>query len=599
MLDPLPRHHSLRTHLYLGLVGISLAFAVASYGLRYFVEMRISEQAEAQIRALNRYRSQQSLMATLLDEEVGLRGFLGIGDVGLLGSYYQGIKVEAEAFRSTLENLDPSDQEEARLRVDRLQGIIRGWHEDVADPLVRRRRVAPLPNLKGDLEAEKRSFEAIREASDSLLRFLDERDNARLEAVEASLGAARWMSGIAMLVMFFLGLSISRWILRKIADPLIELADAARLGAGFPEPESIHSVREVEVLGQALFELDIRAREREQTLLQDQEEAQAIREFTELVQRIDREEDLLAALEQALRRRLEVDLVQVLLRPSVGDGLQAALPLEMDETGSRMFEDAMACRAMQKGSSVQLDSKAPTACLCALGVPGRGAYLCIPLVASGQILGLVNLQSRRPGHFTPKLCRIAEACISIAASALQALRALHLAKDQAIRDGLTGIYNRRFLDEILGKLVDQARRGAQSLSALMLDIDHFKQFNDQFGHEAGDQVLRAVVRCLREQVRGGDVVARYGGEEFAILLPFTAFEVALIMADRLRLCVEALSLPEPDFPAGCRVTVSIGVATFPEHGSDGETLMASADKALYGAKGNGRNQVVGFPALGL
>jgi len=104
----------------------------------------------------------------------------------------------------------------------------------------------------------------------------------------------------------------------------------------------------------------------------------------------------------------------------------------------------------------------------------------------------------------------------------------------------------------------------------MLEIDHFKRFNAQYGHEVGDQVLRLFSRCLHGQVRAGDVVARYGGEEFVILLPFTTYEVALSLAERLRLRVEVLSLPEPEFPKGCRVTASLGVATFPEHGQDGE-----------------------------
>lgn len=601
VLDQLRRHRSLRSHLYLGLIGISLLFALTSYGLRLFVETRISEQAEAQVRALSRHRAQQSLIMTLLDEEVGLRGFLGTGDTRLLGSYHEGIKAELDAFRNTLDNLEPADQEEGQSRINRLQAQVQAWHEDVASPLIRQRREAPLADLKGSLQREKRSFEAIREGSDAFLRLLDDRDNARLEAVGASLLMARRMSATAMLGVFLLGVWISRWVLRKIADPLVELADAARLGTGFPNPESIHSVREVEVLSWALFELDIKNREREHSLREDQEETQALREFTDLVQRIDREEDLLRALEQALRRHLDADLVRILLRSSQGDGLEVVRPpLESgDGTFHRVLEDAMACRAIQKGGGVQLESKAPTACICSLGVPGKGSYLCLPMMASGQVLGMVNVQSRRPGHFGPRPYRIAEACVSVATSALQTLRALLQAKEQAIRDGLTGVFNRRFLDEILVKMADQARRRDQSLSALMLDIDHFKQFNDRFGHEAGDHVLRAVVRCLLEHVRGGDVVARFGGEEFVVLLPFTTYEVALTLAERLRLSVETLSLPEPDFPAGCRVTASIGVATFPEHGADGESLLASADKALYGAKGGGRNRVVGITELGL
>lgn len=594
MLDPDRKPRSLRTHLYLGLVGISLLFAVTGYGLRLYVEARLSEQAEAQVRALSRHRAQQSLLVALLDEEVGLRGFLATGDAGLLGSYYRGTQAEAEAIRNTLDNLDPADQEEAQTRIDHLQEMARAWHEEVADPLVRQRREGSPADLKATLEREKKHFEAIRDASESLLRLLDEHDNLRLSSVEASLETARWMSFLAMLAVLFLGLWVSRWVLRKVADPLVELADAARLGAGFPEPESVNSVREVEVLSQALFELDARVREREKSLREGQEEAQAIRDFTEVVQRIDREEDLVAATEQALRRFVGADRVRIFLRPTTGDGLEPILPEPAQGAGPhRVLQDAMACRALQKGGPVLLEAKAATACICTLGVPEKGGYLCIPLVASGQMMGLVNLQASKAGHCDAPRQRIAEACVSVAAAALQTLRALNLAQEQAIRDGLTGAFNRRFLDEILFKEVDQARRHKAPLSALMLDIDHFKAFNDTFGHEAGDEVLRAFARSLREQVRTGDVVARYGGEEFSVILPRTTHEEALALAERLRGKVEALHLPEPEFPKGCRVTVSIGAATLPEHASDGEGLLAAADRALYGAKGGGRNRVVG------
>ncbi len=594
-MDQGRKPRSLRTILYWGLVGISLASAVTIYALRLYVEARLSEQSEAQVRAISRHRAQQALQLALLDGEIGLRGYLVTGDSRLLGSYHRSPQAEADAIRNTLDNLDPADQELAEAPIARIQAMVRAWHQDVADPLVRRRGLGSIPDLKKTLEKERESFEAIRGASDSLLRLLDGRDNARLVQVEASLQTARTLSIMAMAMVFLLGLWVSRKILRRVADPLVELADAARLGSGFPEPESIRSVREVEVLSRALFDLDVRIRDRERALRLDQEEAQAVRDFTDLVQRIDREEDLLAALEQALRRNLEADVVRVLLRAAEGEGLESRIPsLVPEETDRhRILGNAMLCRAMQKGGAVQLEALAPTACICSLGVPAKGAYLCIPLVASGQVMGLVNLQAKRSGHFTPRLQRIAEACISVAASALQYLRALDLAQEQAIRDGLTGTLNRRFLDEVLLKEADQALRRKDALSALMLDIDHFKRFNDTYGHEAGDEVLRVFARCLREHVRTGDVVARYGGEEFSVLLPHTDHDEAVALAERLRQRVEALPLPEPEFPAGCRVTVSIGVATLPDHASDAEGLLGAADRALYGAKGGGRNRVVG------
>lgn len=601
MLEQNRNTRSLKAFLYMGLVGISVVFALTGYGLRLYVESRLSEQAEAQVRALSRHRAQQSLLLSLLDEEVGLRGYLATGDPKLLNTYYQGSREEADAIRNTLDNLDPADEEEATPLVQRIQAMVRAWHEEVAEPMVRDRAKGTIANLKAVMEKEKQHFEAIREASESLLRFLDGRDNARLNAVEQSLATARWISIAAMVVVFLAGLLVSRWILRKVADPLVELADAARAGRAFPEPETIESVREVEVLSRALFDLDVRVREREQTLRQDHDEAEAIREFAELVQRIEQEDDLLVAMEQALRRLVRADRVQIFLRPTIGDGLEARIPrLEPEEIDKhRILREAVACRAMQTGHSVSLDTKAPTACICPLGVPAKGSYMCLPLLASGKVMGLVNLQASRSGHFDVALRRISKSCVSVAAAALQAIRALNLAKEEALRDGLTGAFNRRFLSEVLAKEIDHAKRGNASLSALMFDIDHFKKFNDTFGHEGGDRVLLAFAHCLRDQVRMGDLVARYGGEEFAVLLPDTTYEVAMNLAERLRRRVEALTLVGPDFPSGCHITTSIGVATYPAHGEDGESLLAAADKALYGAKGSGRNRVVGFCDIGL
>jgi diguanylate cyclase (GGDEF)-like protein len=188
---------------------------------------------------------------------------------------------------------------------------------------------------------------------------------------------------------------------------------------------------------------------------------------------------------------------------------------------------------------------------------------------------------------------VAEACIASAAAALQTLRALALAKERAIRDGLTGVFNRRLLDEMLPKMVDQSLRQETPLSVLLFDIDHFKRFNDEHGHEVGDRVLMAFSRCVRDSIRNGDVLARYGGEEFVVILPNTPHETAKGLAERLRQKVQDLLLPTPEFPKGCRITVSIGVASIPEHGREGDALLNCADQALYVAKGTGRNRVVG------
>jgi len=168
-------------------------------------------------------------------------------------------------------------------------------------------------------------------------------------------------------------------------------------------------------------------------------------------------------------------------------------------------------------------------------------------------------------------------------------------EEESTTDALTGIRNRRYYDERFEDEVVRARRYDAPLSLLMLDIDHFKKVNDQYGHAAGDRVLRAFGALLRERVRYPDVAARVGGEELAVLLPNTGIKGAAMMAERLRHEVEQSSVPSAggsDAPSSLRFTVSVGVAMLERDDASAEQLAKRADEALYRAKYEGRNRVV-------
>ena len=157
------------------------------------------------------------------------------------------------------------------------------------------------------------------------------------------------------------------------------------------------------------------------------------------------------------------------------------------------------------------------------------------------------------------------------------------------RDGLTGLFNRRYLNQRLAEEFDRCRRYRRPLSLIMLDIDHFKRVNDTYGHQAGDQVIKAVAGVMDESLRKIDLAARYGGEEFCCALPETPGEAACIVAERMRKHVERLhdscdQLPGP-------VTISLGVSELSQEMDNHEELLRVADEALYRAKNNGRNQV--------
>lgn len=156
----------------------------------------------------------------------------------------------------------------------------------------------------------------------------------------------------------------------------------------------------------------------------------------------------------------------------------------------------------------------------------------------------------------------------------------------SIVDGLTGLYNYRHFRELLTQEIRRSRRYSHLLSLLMVDIDNFKNYNDAYGHPAGDEALKVIAETMQSKVRGVDVVGRYGGEEFVIILPETPKAHAAIVAERVRKAVAETTLPTGD-----RLTISIGVVTYPEDAPGNEELISLADKALYQAKQGGRNQI--------
>jgi diguanylate cyclase (GGDEF)-like protein len=170
-------------------------------------------------------------------------------------------------------------------------------------------------------------------------------------------------------------------------------------------------------------------------------------------------------------------------------------------------------------------------------------------------------------------------------------QANHRLKDQVVHDGLTGLYNRRYLEESLGREESRARRSGRSLGLMMIDIDNFKRFNDTLGHAAGDAVLRAIGEYLLMAARGEDIVCRYGGEEFVLVMAQAPHNTVLHRAEKLRQGVQSLDIEYEGRFVG-PVTISIGIGIFPDHGETVEAVLRIADNAMYQAKQSGRNRVV-------
>lgn len=218
----------------------------------------------------------------------------------------------------------------------------------------------------------------------------------------------------------------------------------------------------------------------------------------------------------------------------------------------------------------------------------EGYSVCLPLRAQGAMPGVLTLRGdgRLRDASGQRQARILADTVGLAIVNLRLRESL---REQSIRDGLTGLFNRRYLEETLAREVARAAREQAPLSLLMIDLDHFKHVNDTYGHSAGDRVLQAVADLLQRQVRSGDIVCRYGGEEFAVLLPETSTDHAVARAEELRQTAQSLELPGPSSSAS--LSLSVGVATFPTHGRRSADLVRASDAALYAAKRNGRNRV--------
>jgi diguanylate cyclase (GGDEF)-like protein/PAS domain S-box-containing protein len=224
--------------------------------------------------------------------------------------------------------------------------------------------------------------------------------------------------------------------------------------------------------------------------------------------------------------------------------------------------------------------------------------LCLPMVAQGNTIGVLHLEFRSEelrrdsGTKSPRDSRqrLAITAASQIALSLASLQLRETLREQSIRDPLTRLFNRRFLEESLERELQLADRRKQSVAVLFLDLDHFKRFNDTFGHDAGDMVLKSLADLFRNFFRTTDICCRYGGEEFAIVLPESSSQDAVIRAEALRAGVKSLRLQYKTQTLGS-LTLSVGIAAFPEHGSTSAELLKIADQCLYESKARGRDVV--------
>jgi diguanylate cyclase (GGDEF)-like protein len=219
------------------------------------------------------------------------------------------------------------------------------------------------------------------------------------------------------------------------------------------------------------------------------------------------------------------------------------------------------------------------------------SLLAVPMISRGKVIGVLSAQSKRVGAFLDQDEKIFSILAGSAALAIENASLHQKTQELTIVDELTGIYNYRYFIKKLAEEIKRAERYKQSLSLLMIDIDWFKRCNDTYGHLFGNKVLRELSQRIKDSVRDVDVVSRYGGEEFAVILPQTSKKDAEMIGERIRQKVEMTDFVTKEDGLMIKVTVSLGVATYPEDATSTEPLVEKVDQALYLAKGRGKNMV--------
>jgi diguanylate cyclase (GGDEF)-like protein len=489
----------------------------------------------------------QTLLNTMLDRETGLRGFLETDDEAFLAPYTGGSAHFAAAVRSA-------------------EGYARG--------------VPAAERALGEQEALAARWQVvagavIRQAKRSGVHHLSLKDALRRKQTMDSFRAANAKYLIAMNVqrvhLLAVASTLSTWIVVGLSL-LLMLTGLWLVRVNF------HRERRAR---EALRAVEQRRDAREQEYVEDR------RRFAEVVQVSETENEARELIKRRIETGLRGAMVTVLSRNNSADRLEATTPVPDGPLASAL-EGAKprSCLAIRLGREHEergAHNGSTVACeLC--GMTGSRA-LCEPLLVSGEVIGSLLIAHEDPLDDHGR--RLISETVTYTAPVLANLRNLAIAERRAHTDSLTGLPNRRALDDTFRLLIAQAGRALTPLSVMLIDLDRFKNVNDTYGHDRGDEVLAAMATTLKESVRTSDFAARMGGEEFLVLLPNTDPMTAGAVAEGV-----ASSLAKTRVHGMERmVTASFGVAAYPMHGVDMPNLLRSADRALYQAKRDGRDCV--------
>jgi diguanylate cyclase (GGDEF)-like protein len=487
------------------------------------------QQRQAVIGMQAQLRASSDLLTSMLDQETGLRGYALTAEPDFLEPYNHGIEDFEAALRSARAG-SAGDATSARLLRD-VTGTAREWQANARTAVAQVERRGPRAMSAGDARSRKALMDRFREQVARLRARVERRAQARLER-------ARWIA-FGFVIAF---------------------------GAV--------------VLSLGMITLERQARS-------DRERARQRREYVEALQGADDEFEAKDLLRRRAERLVPRSAAVVMTRNASGNSLDAATDPGAVPGLAEALEGATprTCLAIRRGDTHERRPETTPLQPCKLCGHLAGGSVCVPELVGGEVIGSL-LVVKESGVSAAERDSITGA-VSQAAPVLANLRNLAIAEHRAATDPLTKLPNARSVQETLIRMVAQAQRTGLPLSAVVLDLDHFKALNDRHGHQAGDEVLQAVGGALRRGIRASDFAGRWGGEEFVILLPDTDHDGAMHLAESLRKELDGLHVPG----VTAHVTGSLGVATLPDSAADGPSLIRAADSALYTAKQAGRNRV--------
>jgi diguanylate cyclase (GGDEF)-like protein len=472
--------------------------------------------------------SAQDMRALVLGRAADLAAYSSTGEHVLLGHYLKGgQQFEAALARSRLDSAGHPVREHHLLRVQETAG--RHWAglaDSVATDMVARgrRRIRPAEGARLEV-----ALDAFENANASFLTELEK------ERTDSQRAVGRMTVGLIVLLSALFG-------------------------------------------GTAYLLFDRRAR-------QDERRRDRHAGFTDVMQLARTETEAYSIVKRHLERMVPGGQATVLNRNNSADRLEPATPVP-DPGLAEALEGAEpeSCIAVRSGRSHR-GGEGEELLSCEICGARPGNSTCMPSLVGGEVIGSVLVEHERPLG-APDVHYLS-ATIAEAAPIIANLRTLAVAELRAATDALTGLPNSRAVQETVRRMAAQAGRTKSQLTAILFDLDHFKQVNDVNGHAKGDEVLAAVGDAVASVVRASDFVGRYGGEEFLALLPDTGREGALHVAQKLRSAIAQIDVPG----VSRKVTASFGVAVLPFDALEPEQLLRAADRALYSAKGNGRNRV--------